>query len=39
MEKAKIKLEDLKVKSFVTTSNSEVNSKAKNNDGGYTWVG
>jgi len=39
MKKSKIKLETLKVKSFVTTSKSNTQSKAKANDGGYTWVG
>ena len=39
MKKAKLKLEDLKVKSFITSSNKALNSKTKGTDGGYTWVG
>jgi len=39
MKKAKLKLEDLKVKSFITSSNKALINKSTGNDGGYTWVG
>ena len=39
MKKAKLKLQDLKVKSFITSSDKIVTNKSKSNDGGYTWVG
>jgi len=39
MKKAKLKLENLKVKSFITSSNKTLASKSKGSDGGYTWVG
>lgn len=39
MKKSKIKLQDIKVKSFITSSNTQVKNKSKDNNGGYTWVG
>lgn len=39
MKKSKLKLKGLKVKSFLTSSNSQITKKAKGTDGGYTWVG
>ena len=39
MKKAKLKLQDLKVKSFTTSSNKSLTNKSKGSDGGYTWVG
>lgn len=39
MEKSKLKLEHLKVKSFLTSSKSVLANKSKGTDGGYTWVG
>ncbi len=39
MKKEKLKLSTLKVKSFTTSTKTEVQKKARNNDGGYTWVG
>ena len=39
MNKNKLKIQDLRVKSFVTSSAVKVKSKLQRNDGGYTWVG
>ena len=39
MKKAKLKLQDLQVKSFITSPAKTVTKKSKGNDGGYTWVG
>ncbi len=39
MKKSKIKLQDIRVKSFVTSSSTNKSKKLKGNDGGYTWVG
>ena len=39
MKKEKLKLENLKVKSFITSPKKALASKSKGNDGGYTWVG
>jgi len=39
MKKSKIKLQDIQVKSFVTSSSTSKSKKLKGNDGGYTWVG
>ena len=39
MKKNKIKLQEIRVKSFVTSSMSSKAKKQKGNDGGYTWVG
>ena len=39
MKKAKLKLQDLKVTSYITSSTKTVAKKSKGNDGGYTWVG
>lgn len=39
MKKEKLKLADLKIKSFVTSSNASLANKAKEKNGGYTWVG
>ena len=39
MKKAKLKLEDLKVKSFIISNRETLNKKSKGGDGGYTWVG
>ena len=36
---SKVKLGDLKVKSIVTSTKSQIIAKTKGNDGGYTWVG
>jgi len=39
MKKTKLKLDRLKVKSFLISSKSKINEKTKGTDGGYTWVG
>ncbi|MFT5166686.1 MAG: hypothetical protein ACI8P3_001918 [Saprospiraceae bacterium] len=39
MKKSKLKLESLKVKSFLTSSKSVIDQRSKGADGGYTWVG
>lgn len=39
MKKSKLKLERLTVKSFLTSSETELKKKSKGTDGGYTWVG
>ncbi len=39
MKKEKLKLENLKLKSFITSSKNTITSKSKGIDGGYTWVG
>lgn len=39
MKKSKLKLNCLKVKSFMTSSEATLKQKAKGTDGGYTWVG
>jgi len=39
MKKSKLKLDRLKVKSFMTNSESTLKQKSKGTDGGYTWVG
>jgi hypothetical protein len=39
MKKPKLKLESLKIKSFLTSSKSVIDQKSKGTDGGYTWVG
>lgn len=39
MKKSKLKLDRIKIKSFLTTSKSVLEKKAKGTDGGYTWVG
>ena len=39
MKSFKIKVEPIKVKSFVTNSKQQEKSKRGRNDGGYTWVG
>jgi hypothetical protein len=39
MKKVKIKLNELKVKSFLTNSRAQLIDKSKGTDGGFTWVG
>jgi len=40
MEKTKIKLQDIRVERFVTsTTNTQGKNKSEDNNGGYTWVG
>ena len=39
MKKRKIKLQDIRVKSLVTSSSTNKTKQLKGNDGGYTWVG
>jgi hypothetical protein len=39
MNTNKLKIKDLRVKSFVTTPAVKVKTKIQRNDGGYTWVG
>ncbi len=39
MKKEKLKLENLKVKSFIISPKKDLTCKANNQDGGYTWVG
>jgi len=39
MKRAKITLPALKVTSMLTSTANDKKSKAKGNDGGYTWVG
>ena len=39
MKKQKVKLSGLRVKSFITSTPSQIKAKAKKNGGGYTWVG
>lgn len=39
MKKEKLKLDNLKVKSFITSPKNAIADKKNGNDGGYTWVG
>ncbi len=39
LKSTKITLTELKVKSILTSTSNDKKSKAKGNDGGYTWVG
>lgn len=39
MKNQKIKIRPLKVKSFMTSTTSELKMKRAGTDGGYTWVG
>ena len=39
MKKDKIKIKNIKVKSFATTNSIRLQGKTQLNDGGYTWVG
>lgn len=39
MEKQKVKLTGLRVKSVITSTPSQIKAKTNENGGGYTWVG
>ncbi len=39
MKDKKLKIKNLRLKSFVTSPKIKMVNKIKRNDGGYTWVG
>lgn len=39
MKDKKLKIKNLRLKSFITSPKIKLENKLKRNDGGYTWVG